>query len=69
MVSAEYGHGVEDVKSWLSEKMPISPYLFDPEDLSDLPQRLLAAEILREKLFLNLHQELPYQMTVETDSW
>lgn len=69
MVSAEYGHGVEDVKSWLAEKMPVSPYLFDPEDLSDLPQRLLAAEILREKLFLNLHQELPYQMTVETDSW
>ena len=69
MVSAEYGHGVEDVKNWLAEKMPISPYLFDPEDLSDLPQRLLAAEILREKLFLNLHQELPYQMTVETDSW
>ena len=69
MVSAEYGHGVEDVRSWLAEKMPISPYLFDPEDLSDLPQRLLAAEILREKLFLNLHQELPYQMTVETDSW
>lgn len=69
MVSAEYGHGVEDVKSWLAEKMPISPYLFDPEDLSDLPQRLLAAEIFREKLFLNLHQELPYQMTVETDSW
>ena len=69
MVSAEYGHGVEDVKSWLAEKMPLSPYLFDPEDLSDLPQRLLAAEVLREKLFLNLHQELPYQMTVETDSW
>ena len=69
MVSAEYGYGVEDVKSWLAEKMPLSPYLFDPEDLSDLPQRLLAAEVLREKLFLNLHQELPYQMTVETDSW
>ena len=69
MVSAEYGHGVEDVKSWLAEKMPLSPYLFDPEDLSDLPQRLLAAEVLREKLFLKLHQELPYQMTVETDSW
>jgi len=69
MVSAEYGHGVEDVKSWLAEKMPLSPYLFDPEDLSDLPQRLLAAEVLREKLFLNLQQELPYQMTVETDSW
>ena len=69
MVSAEYGHGVKDVKSWLADKMPRSPYLFDPDDLSDLPLRLLAAEILREKLFLNLHQELPYQMTVETDSW
>ena len=69
MVSAEYGHGVEDVKSWLADKMPPSPYLFDPDDLSDLPLRLLAAEILREKLFLNLHQELPYQLTVETESW
>jgi GTP-binding protein Era len=49
--------------------MPASPYLFDPDDLSDIPLRLLAAEIMREKLFLNLHQELPYQLTVETESW
>ena len=49
--------------------MPASPYLFDPEDLSDMPLRLLAAEIMREKLFLNLHQELPYQLTVETEKW
>jgi len=69
MISAEKGEGVEDVKNWLAEQMPKSPYLFDPEDLSDLPMRLMAAEIMREKLFLNLHQELPYQMTVECESW
>ena len=69
MISAGTGEGVEDVKNWLAEQMPQSPYLFDPEDLSDLPMRLMAAEIMREKLFLNLHQELPYQMTVECESW
>ena len=69
MVSAETGNGVEDLKSWLAALMPDSPYLFDPDDLSDMPLRLLAAETLREKLFLNLHQELPYQLTVETDNW
>jgi len=69
MVSAESGNGVADLKNWLASHMPKSPYLFDPEDLSDMPLRLLAAETLREKLFLNLHQELPYQLTVETDSW
>lgn len=69
MVSAHNGSGVNDLRQWLAGKMPASPYLFDPDDLSDLPQRLLAAEILREKLFLNLHQELPYQLTVETEKW
>ena len=69
MVSAETGNGVNDLRQWLAEKMPVSPYLFDPEDLSDMPLRLLAAEIMREKLFLNLHQELPYQLTVETEKW
>ena len=69
MVSAETGNGVDDLRTWLAEKMPASPYLFDPEDLSDMPLRLLAAEIMREKLFLNLHQELPYQLTVETEKW
>jgi len=69
MVSAEQEQGIEDTKSWLAEKMPQSPYLFDPDDLSDLPLRQLAAELMREKLFLNLHQELPYQLTVETESW
>lgn len=69
MISAHTGNGLSDLKSWLAQKMPLGPYLFDPNDLSDLPVRLLAAEILREKLFLNLHQELPYQMTVECESW
>ena len=69
MVSAETGNGIEDLKTWLAEQMPTSPYLFDPEVLSDMPLRLLAAEMMREKLFLNLHQELPYQLTVETEKW
>jgi GTP-binding protein Era len=69
MVSAETGNGIADLKQWLANKMPISPFLFDPNDLSDMPLRLLVAETMREKLFLNLHQELPYQLTVETDSW
>jgi GTP-binding protein Era len=69
MVSAETGNGIDDLKLWLAGHMPASPYLFDPDDLSDMPLRLLAAEIMREKLFLNLHQELPYQLTVETESW
>ena len=69
MISAETGNGVNDLKSWLADHMPPGPYLFDPDDLSDMPMRLLAAEIMREKLFLNLHQELPYQLTVETEKW
>lgn len=69
MVSAEKAKGTDDILGWLAGQMPESPYLYDPDDLSDLPQRLLAAEILREKLFLNLHEELPYQLTVETEQW
>ena len=69
MLSAEKGKGTDDFMAWLADQMPEGPYLFDPEDLSDMPMRLLAAEILREKLFLNLHEELPYQLTVETESW
>ena len=69
MLSAEKGKGTDDFMAWLASQMPDGPYLFDPEDLSDMPMRLLAAEILREKLFLNLHEELPYQLTVETESW
>lgn len=69
MLSAEKGSGTGDFLDWLAAAMPESPYYFDPDDLSDMPQRLLAAEVLREKLFLNLHQEIPYQLTVETESW
>jgi len=69
MVSATTGNGIDDLRDWLAGSMPQGPYLFDPDDLSDMPMRLLAAEIMREKLFLNLHQELPYQLTVETEKW
>ena len=69
MVSATTGNGIDDLRNWLADRMPLSPFLFDPDDLSDMPMRLLAAEIMREKLFLNLHQELPYQLTVETEKW
>jgi GTP-binding protein Era len=69
MVSATTGNGIDDLRDWLAGRMPAGPYLFDPDDLSDMPMRLLAAEIMREKLFLNLHQELPYQLTVETEKW
>jgi len=69
MLSAEKGKGTDEFLAWLAQQMPEGPYLFDPDDLSDMPMRLLAAEILREKLFLNLHEELPYQLTVETESW
>ena len=69
MLSAEKGKGTDDFLAWLAQQMPEGTYLFDPDDLSDMPMRLLAAEILREKLFLNLHEELPYQLTVETESW
>ena len=69
MISATKENGLDDLLSFLADKVMPGPYLFDPDDLSDLPMRLMAAEIMREKLFLNLHQELPYQLTVETDHW
>ncbi|GAB4178072.1 MAG: GTPase Era [Thalassobaculales bacterium] len=69
MISAATGDGVDDLKRWLAEAMPPGPFLFDPEQISDLPVRLLAAEITREKLFLNLHDELPYALTVENEAW
>lgn len=69
MVSAETGSGVEDLGKLLAERVPAGPWLYDPEQLSDMPARLMAAEITREKLFLYLHEELPYSLTVETESW
>ncbi len=68
-ISAERGDGVVELKRWLGESMPESPFLYPEDDLSDLPTRMLAAEITREKLTLRLHQELPYQLTVETENW
>ncbi|MGU3493909.1 GTPase Era [Xanthobacteraceae bacterium A53D] len=69
MVSALKGDGVEDVRKWFASKVPLSPWLYPEDQISDAPLRMLAAEITREKLFLRLHDELPYRSTVETDSW
>lgn len=69
MVSALSGSGVGDLKTWLAEHVPEGPWHFPEDEVSDAPQRHLAAEITREKLYLKLHQELPYQSTVETESW
>jgi len=69
MVSALTGDGVSDLIEYLSARMPIGPWHFPEDQLSDISLRLLAAEITREKLFLNLHQELPYALTVETENW
>jgi GTPase len=69
MISALTGDGVADLKTWVAECMPPSPWLYPPEQMSDAPLRQLAAEITREKLFARLHQELPYHSTVETESW
>ena len=69
MVSAEKGDGVSDLISYLRSKIPVSPWLFPQDQISDMPMRLLAAEITREKLFMKLHQELPYAITVETENW
>jgi len=69
MISALTGDGVADLKSWLAGRMPPSPWLYPPDQMSDAPLRQLAAEITREKLFERLHQELPYHSTVETEMW
>jgi GTP-binding protein Era len=69
MISALKEQGTNDLMKYLEKNMPEGPYHFDPDQVSDLPMRLLAAEITREKLFLNFHQELPYLLTVETESW
>lgn len=69
MISALKGHYVDDFYQYIANNLPESPWLYDAEQISDMPLKLLAAEITREKLFLNLHQELPYSLTVETDTW
>jgi len=69
MLSALTGDGVEDLKSWLAADVPSGPWHYPEDEISDAPLRSVAAEITREKLYLRLHEELPYQSTVETDAW
>jgi GTP-binding protein Era len=69
MISALTGDGVEDLRRALADRLPEGPWLFPEDQVSDMPMRLLAAEITREKLFLRLQQELPYAVAVETESW
>lgn len=69
MISALSGDGIVDLRRWFAEHAPQGPWLYPEDQISDAPMRQLAAEITREKLYLRLHQELPYRSTVETDSW
>jgi GTP-binding protein Era len=69
MISAEKGYGVDDLRRWLAERMPEGPWLYPEDQIADAPLRLIAAETTREKLTLRLHQELPYELTVETEGW
>jgi GTP-binding protein Era len=69
MISALTGDGVADLKHWLAAQAPPGPWHYPEDQIMDAPLRQLAAEITREKLYLRLHQELPYQSTVETTSW
>jgi len=69
LISALNLDGIENLSEKLLQTMPIGPYLYPPDQAADIPSRLMAAEITREKLFLRLHDELPYETTVETESW
>lgn len=69
MISAERGYGVNDLRGWRGDKLPEGPWLYPEDQIADLPMRMIAAEMTREKLTLRLHQELPYQLTVETENW
>ncbi len=69
MISALSGEGVQDLKTFLAEKVQAGPWHYPADDLSDVPMRVLAAEITREKIYNRLHDELPYATTVETASW
>lgn len=69
MISAEKGLGIDALRAHLVSKAPAGPYLYPEDQLSDISDRLMVAEVTREKLFLRLHQELPYSLTVETEGW
>jgi GTP-binding protein Era len=69
MISSTAGDGTADLAEFLASAVPEAPWLYPEDQLTDLPQRLLAAEITREQLYLQLHQELPYAAAVETEQW
>ena len=69
LISALKGDGLERLKDTLAANMPGGPFLYPEDQAADVPSLLLASEVMREKLFLRLHQELPYALTVETDKW
>ena len=69
MIAAVSGDGVADLRTAMAAAMPAGPFLYPPDQISDAPERYLAAEVTREKIYHKLHQELPYQSTVETTSW
>jgi len=69
MISAANGDGCDDLLKYLSNELVDGPWLYPEDQMSDLPMRQLVAEVTREKLFERLHQELPYSLTVETESW
>ncbi|WP_370207411.1 GTPase Era [Pararhodobacter marinus] len=69
LISAERGHGAQDLKAWLGAELPEGPWLYPEDQIADLPMRMIAAEMTREKCTLRLHQELPYELTVETENW
>ncbi|MBM6582078.1 GTPase Era [Microvirga sp. BT689] len=69
MISALKGDGIETLKRQLAQMMPEGPWLYPEDQISDAPLRMLAAEITREKIYERLHEELPYESTVETDQW
>ena len=69
MISSTAGDGTADLAAFLAQAVPEAPWLYPEDQLTDLPQRLLAAEITREQLYLQLHQELPYAAAVETEQW
>ena len=69
MISAEHGYGCADLLADLGGRMPEGAWLYPEDQIADLPMRMIAAEITREKLTLRLHEEIPYQLTVETEAW
>ena len=69
MISAEKGHGVDKLKKWLAGALPAAAWYYPEDQIADLPLRMIAAEMTREKLTLRLHEEIPYQLTVETEKW